>query len=111
MGKKSPEPVLDTRDVADSSKVWSVFSLVASLGAAMVARKGLNASWKAATGKIPPANPADPDVKMREAVMWATASGTFIALARMLAQRKAAGYYLKSTGKLPPGLEKDVQKA
>lgn len=111
MGKKSPEPVLDTRDVADSSKVWSVFSLVASLGAAMVTKKGLNASWKAATGKTPPANPADPDVKMREAVMWAAASGTFVALARMLAQRKAAGYYLKSTGKLPPGLEKDVEKA
>lgn len=111
MGKKSPEPILDTRDVADSSKVWSVFSLVSALGAAMVAKKGLNASWKAATGKTPPANPADPDVKMREAVMWAVASGTFVALARMLAQRRAAGYYLKSTGKLPPGLGQDVGKA
>ena len=111
MGKKSPEPVLDTREVADSSKVWSVFSLVAALGAAAVAKKGLNTSWKAATGKNPPANPADPDVEMREAVMWAAASGTFVALARMLAQRKAAGYYVKSTGKLPPGLQRDVEKA
>lgn len=108
MGKKSPEPVFDTRDVADSSKVWSVFALVASLGAATVAKKGLNTSWKAATGKNPPANPADPDVEMREAIMWAVASGTFVALARMLAQRKAAGYYVKSTGKLPPGLARDV---
>ena len=107
MAKKSPEPA-QHRDVADSSKVWSVFSLVASLGAAAVARKGLTTSWKAATGKNPPANPADPDVQMREAVMWAAASGTLVAMARMLAQRRAAGYYLKSTGKLPPGLEKDV---
>ncbi|CAN5634419.1 hypothetical protein BH11ACT8_BH11ACT8_34970 [soil metagenome] len=91
----------------DSSKVWSVFSLVSALGAAAVAKKGLNASWKAATGKQPPANPADPDVEFREAVMWAAASGTLIAIARMLAQRRAAGYYQKSTGRLPPGLEKD----
>lgn len=111
MAKKSPEPVFDTRDVADSSKVWSVFALASSLGAATVAKKSLTTSWKAATGKTPPANPADPDVEMREAVMWAVASGTLVGLARMLAQRKAAGYYLKSTGKLPPGLGKDVQRS
>ncbi len=91
----------------DSSKVWSLFALISSLGAAMVARKALNGSWKAATGKEPPVNPADPDVEFREALMWAAASGTFIAIARMLAQRRAAGYYLKSTGRLPPGLHKD----
>ncbi|TQK70779.1 MULTISPECIES: DUF4235 domain-containing protein [unclassified Nocardioides] len=90
----------------DSSKVWSAFSLVAALGAASVAKKGLDTSWRAATGKKPPVNPADPDVDVWEAVAWAAASGTFIALAKMLAQRRAAGYYLKSTGQLPPGLRK-----
>lgn len=92
----------------DSSKVWSAFSLVAALGAASVAKKALDGSWKAATGKQPPANPADPDVDVWEAVAWAAASGTFVALAKMLAQRRAAGYYYKSTGQLPPPLRKDV---
>ena len=46
--------------MASSSKVWSIFSLAAALGAAAIAKKGLNTSWKAATGKNPPANPADP---------------------------------------------------
>lgn len=92
----------------DSSKVWSAFSLVAALGAASVAKKGLDTSWKAATGKQPPANPADPDVDVWEAVLWAAASGTFVALAKMFAQRRAAGYYLKSTGELPPPLRKDA---
>ena len=77
----------------DSSKVWTVFSLVAALGAAALAKKGLNTSWRAATGKNPPANPADPDVDLWEAVAWAAVSGTFIALARMLATRRAANYY------------------
>lgn len=92
----------------DSSKVWSAFSLVAALGSAAVAKKALDGGWKAATGKQPPANPADPDVDLWEAVAWAAASGTFVALAKMLAQRRAASYYVKSTGELPPPLRKDA---
>ena len=93
------------------SKVWSAFSLVSALGAALVARKALDKSWKLATGKKPPENPADPDVDVWEAVTWALVTGAFVALARMLAQRRAASYYVKSTGHLPPDLKKDDQKA
>jgi hypothetical protein len=95
----------------DSSKAWSIFSLVAALLGATVARKTLTSSWRAATGKNPPANPADPDVDLWEAVLWAAASGTAVQLARMLATRKAAHYYARSTGHLPPGLGKDDQDA
>jgi hypothetical protein len=95
----------------DSSKVWSIFSLVAALLGATVARKSITKAWQTATGKNPPANPADPDVDLWEAVLWAAASGTAVQLARMLATRKAANYYAKSTGKLPPGLGKDDQDA
>ena len=58
-----------------------------------MAKKLLNTSWRAATGKNPPENPADPDVDVWEAVLWAAVSGTIVGLARMLAQRKAASYY------------------
>jgi hypothetical protein len=91
---------------SDSSKLWTVFSLVAGLGAAAVTRKLLDHSWKVAAGKNPPENPADPDVGIGVAVMWASFTGAAVALARMLAQRRAAGYYAKSTGHLPPGLRK-----
>ena len=94
---------------SSNSKFYSAFSLVAALGAAALAKKGLNTSWRAATGKNPPANPADPDVKIGEAVLWAAVSGTLIAVARMLATRRAANYYAKSTGHLPPQLQKDNQ--
>ena len=95
----------------DSSKVWSIFSLVAALLGATVARKSLTKAWQTTTGKNPPANPADPDVDIWEAVLWAAVSGTAVQLARMLATRKAANYYAKSTGQLPPGLRKDDQDA
>ncbi|GAB3860425.1 hypothetical protein GCM10028801_23240 [Nocardioides maradonensis] len=101
MGKKK-------QSKGDSSKVWSLMALVSGVGGAAVAKKGLNAGWKAATGKQPPENPADPDVQLREAVAWAAASGTFVALVKMLLQRRAANYYLKSTGELPPPLRKDA---
>ena len=97
--------------MASGSKVWSVFSLGAAVAAAAVAKKGLNTSWRLATGKNPPANPADPDVQLWEAVLWAAASGTFVALARMLATRRAAHYYQRSTGQLPPALQADAQQA
>jgi hypothetical protein len=90
----------------DSSKMWSVFSLAAALGAAAVTRKLVDAAWRAATGKHPPDNPADPDVAVGEAVVWAVVTGAFVAVARMLAQRRAADYYRRSAGKLPPQLEK-----
>ena len=96
---------------SSNSKVWSVFSLAAALGAAALAKKGLNTTWRAATGKNPPANPADPDVSLGEAVLWAAVSGTLIGVARMLATRRAATYYAKSTGHLPPQLQKDGQDA
>ncbi len=89
---------------SDSSKVWTVFSLVAGLGAAALTRKLLDRSWKVAAGKNPPENPADPDVGLGEAVVWASVTGAAVALARMVAQRRAAHYYTRSTGHLPPGL-------
>ena len=94
----------------NSSKLWTVFSLVSAFLAAAAARKALEGSWKVATGKQPPENPADPDVDIAEAVAWAIASGISIGLARMLAQRRAASYYARSTGKLPPDLRRDNQK-
>lgn len=93
------------------SKVWTVFSLASALGAAAIAKKAIDKSWTIATGKKPPENPADPDVDIWEAVAWAVASGTAVGLARMIAQRRAASYYTRSTGHLPPDLRKDDQEA
>ncbi|HEY0903163.1 MAG TPA: DUF4235 domain-containing protein [Marmoricola sp.] len=97
-----------SKDSKDSSKVWGIFSLLAAVLAAAAARKALSTSWQAATGKPPPANPASPDVEMREAIAWAAVSGTIVAIARMLATRRAAQYYARSTGHLPPGVADDA---
>lgn len=88
-----------------SSKAWSVMALASTVGATIAARKAMTTSWKVATGKQPPQNPADPDVSIGEAVAWAVMSGVAVGVARMLASRRAANYYRKSTGHLPPNLQ------
>jgi Protein of unknown function (DUF4235) len=87
------------------SKLWKVYGTGAAIVATIVARKVLDRSWRTATGKTPPKNPESPDVTMAEALAWAVASGVAIGVARMLATRKAAHYWRRSTGSLPPGLE------
>jgi len=94
--------------MASGSKVWSVMGLASTVVATMAARKAITTTWKLSTGKKPPQNPAHPDVSMGEAVVWAAVSGVAVGLARMLASRKAADYYRRSTGHLPPNLE-DVE--
>jgi hypothetical protein len=74
--------------------------------AGIAARKVLTAAWRRGTGQDPPANPEAPGTSWGQAVAWSLASGAAIGLARMLAARKAADYYRKSTGHLPPGVEK-----
>lgn len=89
------------------SKVWTAFSVASALAAAAVAKKAIDKTWTVATGKNPPENPADPDVEIWEAVTWAVVSGMAVGLARMLAQRRATSYYVRSTGHLPGQLQGD----
>jgi hypothetical protein len=89
------------------SKVWTAFSTAAALGAAAFARKGIDRAWQVTTRRKPPQNPADPDVQLWEAVVWSAVTGAVVALARMFAQRRAASYYVRSAGHLPPQLDRD----
>jgi hypothetical protein len=91
--------------MASGTKTWTLFGLAATLVATMVARKAMTATWKLSTGKQPPSNPEHPDVSMAEATAWAVASGVAVGVARMLATRKAADYYRRSTGHLPANLQ------
>ena len=84
---------------------WKLFGTLSAILAGIAARKVLVKVWTKGTGHDPPANPAAPGTSWPEAVGFAVASGAAIGVARMLATRKAAGYYRKSTGHLPRGME------
>lgn len=84
---------------------WRILGGVSAALAGIAARKLLTTGWQKTTGRNPPANPAAPGTEWREALPFAIASGAVMGLARMLATRRAAGYYKKSTGHLPAGME------
>jgi hypothetical protein len=90
--------------MAGSTK-WKVMGGLAAVAAGVVARKAVETAWTKSTGKTPPRNPESPDTTWGEAVGWALLSGAVVGLARLVATRKAAAYYRRSTGHLPEGLE------
>jgi hypothetical protein len=73
-----------------SSGSKAVNALVGA-AAAFIARKVLSYVWKTITGKQPPEHPEDPQVALREAVIWGIVLGAGVSTARMLATRAASG--------------------
>jgi Protein of unknown function (DUF4235) len=88
-----------------AKQTWTVLGGIAAALAGVVAKKGLELTWRKATGKEPPANPESPETTWTEAVGYAVLSGVVLGVARLLARRAAARSWHKATGNLPPGLE------
>ena len=91
--------------MAAKSRLWKMYGVAAAAAATVAVRQLLDRTWRLATGKTPPSNPEHPDTTVAEALAWAAASGVAVGIARMLAARKAAHYWRRSTGQLPPGME------
>ncbi len=74
-----------------SGKAQNAVALVGTLAVTAATKKAIDATWKVGSGgKEPPTDPADPDVEIREAVVWAVLSGAAISLARMFLARRLA---------------------
>lgn len=78
-----------------------VYAGVAAVAATMVARKLAEKVWVTTTGKTPPNEPESPDVHWAEAIGWSLVSGTTVAIARLLATRKAAGAWHRVSAQEP----------
>jgi Protein of unknown function (DUF4235) len=62
-------------------------SALVGAGAAFLARKILSFGWTKVTGKEPPEHPENPEVALREALIWGIVLGAGVHTARMLATR------------------------
>lgn len=63
---------------------------LAGMAAAFVARKVLFFGWTKITGKEPPEHPEDPQVALREALVWGIVLGAGVHTARLLVTRAAS---------------------
>jgi hypothetical protein len=89
----------------DEDDTWKAFGAAAGIAAGMAARKAMEASWRRRQGTDPPSNPASPDTTWSQAILWTIVSGVGIALARLAAERAAAGLFTRRVGHLPAELE------
>lgn len=85
---------------------WKVVGAGSAVVAAAFADRVLHLGWEAATGRKPPTVPEDPETDWREAVAWALVSGAVVGIARLIATRRAAQYYVAATGTLPKALRR-----
>ena len=83
--------------------VWKVGAAGLGFGAALVARKGLEAAWKGATKDDPPEDPGDSTTSWGAALLWTIATAVGIGLAQLVASRGADAGWRKIVGEPPPG--------
>ncbi len=83
--------------------VWKVGAAGLGFGAALVARKGLEAAWKGATKDDPPEDPGDSTTSWGAALLWTIATAVGIGLAQLVASRGADAGWRKVAGGPPPG--------
>lgn len=92
------------KEQAKGKHVWKLINTGAAVVAGILTAKALDATWKTATGHKPPNKPEHPDIGGREAIAWAAVSGMAVGVVKTYASRRAATYWVKSTGRLPPGM-------
>lgn len=84
---------------------------VSGIAAGRAARQVTATTWKAATGGTPPVNKHDPDYSAAQVAVFTILASAIAGGFRAYAQRKASDYYTKSTGHLPPPVQKARLKA
>lgn len=88
----------------DEDQVWNGVAGAAALGAVMATRPLVTKVWKTVSRREAPADPAARDVGWGEAIAFAMVTGALVGLIRMLAQRAAAGAWLRAQGDYPQAL-------
>ena len=81
---------------------WKLVLMAFTIVVSLVANKAVTTAWKIGSGGKPPKGNQAGYI---EIVTWAIASGASAAAAKRFAEDRAAKYWLKSTGSLPPGYE------
>jgi hypothetical protein len=73
-----------------------MLSTLASAAAAFGAKKLIFFIWKQVTGKEPPEHPEDPQVALRDAIVFGIVLGATVQTARLLATRATSGRLRKA---------------
>lgn len=67
--------------------LWSLVGSAAAVAASMMARRTADKAYWHEVGEAPPANPDEPDVGWRQALLWGAATGVLVGVARVVGRR------------------------
>jgi hypothetical protein len=81
---------------------WALVAAGSAALVGLVSRQLLRRGWSAWRKAPPPDNPASPDVRWRDALLWAATTGFVVGVGRVVARRGAAAGWKKLTGRMPP---------
>jgi hypothetical protein len=74
-----------------SGKKQNAVALLSTLAVTAVTKKIVDQVWRIGSGgKEAPTDPADPDIDLRQAMVWAVISGAAISVARTVLARRLA---------------------
>ncbi|MGH1565599.1 DUF4235 domain-containing protein [Mumia sp. DW29H23] len=106
--KKAPTAQGGKRKKGPSKAAWKLMDRTATIAAGVIATQAATLVWRAATGRKPPTEDAsrDPAMATREAVAWAVLAGASAGLIKVVLNRQAVSYWVRSTGELPPGVKR-----
>ena len=81
---------------------WRLIGTAVAIAAGAIATKVVGAGWRAVSGHEAPTDPSSVDeTSWREALLYGAVLGLAVGASRTIAERKAAQYYRRSTGRLP----------
>jgi hypothetical protein len=95
----------EAKKKARGKSSWKLIGTASGVVAGIATTKALDATWRTATGRKPPTKPENPEIASREALVWAAVSGMVMTVAKTYATRRAANYWVRSFGELPPGMK------
>ena len=82
------------------SAAWRILGTGSAVVAGIVAGKIVDTIWEK-SGHDRSLDPTNPEVPVRQALLYAALTGLAVGLARTFATRKAAEVYARSAGHLP----------
>jgi hypothetical protein len=82
---------------------WKIVGGVGGSVAGLVARKSVEAAWRATRGTEPPGDTSDPKLSWVDALAWAAATAAGLAVSQLTARRLAAIGWERTLGSPPPG--------
>jgi Protein of unknown function (DUF4235) len=101
---RSAEEKAAKKKAEKGRRAWKLVSSGVGIASGIATTRALDATWKTATGRKPPTKPENPAIAHREALVWAALSGMALGVTRTYVIRRAAMYWVRSFGTVPPGM-------